>query len=272
MSYQRKVSQRYSDALTQVSWQEFERLLASYYVAQGYRVEHVGTGGSGTKFDGGIDLKLYRDDQYLIVQCKHWNVFQVTHNPVHELLGVMLTEKANGAVVITSGEFSPAAKLAAAREPRVILIDGARLREMLGPIAGVFVSSGAARADTSGDIFGSAAPNPSGHRSRRARPRRSRNPLPGLALAIVAALIAYAVSMHAIKTLAPKTATRSAVISPASPLFAPPVASAPLAAMMVRPLPQDSVTHATAAQQREWRRKNDEAMKILEKTTPTLAR
>ena len=66
------VHERYSDALAQVSWQDFERLMVAYYAGQGYRVEHAGTAGSGAKFDGGIDLRLYRDDQYIVVQCKHY--------------------------------------------------------------------------------------------------------------------------------------------------------------------------------------------------------
>ncbi len=278
MYHQKRVGRRYDDPLTRISWQEFEQLLATYYAAQGYRVEHVGTGGSSTKFDGGIDLKLYRDNQYLIVQCKHWNVFQVTHNPVHELLGVMLTQHATGAIVITSGEFSRAARVAAAEEPRVTLIDGMKLREMLGPIAGLFVpsESGAVHMNVGGKL-GGAEVNVPGYRSSRRRQPRSRNPLPGVAFAIVIGLVAYVAIMHTIKGIAPKTISLQAP-SGAPPLsFAPPVAGAPSMAVATAvasavPAPKDQVTHMTAAQQREWQRKNDEAMRILEKTTPTLER
>ena len=278
MYQHKKVSRRYSDSLAQISWQEFEQLLATYYTAQGYRVEHVGTGGSSTKFDGGIDLKLYRDDQYLIVQCKHWNVFQVTHNPVHELLGVMLTQHATGAIVITSGEFSRAARVAAAEEPRVTLIDGTKLREMLGPIAGLFMPSESGHVHTSvGGKLGSAESNFSGYRSSRSRRPRSRNPLAGLTFAIVMGLVGYAVIMHTIKGLAPKTVSLQAPSGVAPLSSAKPVAGAPIMAVApavasAMPVPKDQVTHMTAAQQHEWQRKNDEAMKILDKTTPALAR
>ena len=57
MHWNKTVCQRPSDALTRVSWQDFERLLADWYADQGYRVEHVGTAGSGARFDGGIDLR-----------------------------------------------------------------------------------------------------------------------------------------------------------------------------------------------------------------------
>ena len=283
MRYQKKVSQRYSDALTQISWQHFERLLATYYAGQGYRVEHVGTGASGMHFDGGIDLKLYRDDQYLIVQCKHWNVLQVTHNPVHELLGVMLTQHATGAIVITSGEFTRAAKEAAAKESRVTLIDGAALREMLGPIAGIFAPGKVAGAGASGDgVFESAAANPAKYRASRHRRFRPRNPLPGMVFAIVAGFIVYAVAMHTVKKgLLPKAAGPSPSGIALFPASANPAlrafVTAPIATLAADPVPATQppkyqVTHMTAAEQRDWQRRNDESMKILEKTTPALAR
>ncbi|KAB8193936.1 hypothetical protein FKV24_006265 [Lysobacter maris] len=125
---------RRHDALSRVGWERLETLLAEHYRRQGYDVEHVGTGGSGRRFDGGIDLKLRRDDAYILVQAKHWNAFQVTHNPVHELLGVMVTESATGAILVTSGEFTPRAIEAASRQGHVQLVDGDALREMLGPI------------------------------------------------------------------------------------------------------------------------------------------
>jgi len=57
----------------------------------------------GSRYDGGIDLKLRRGDEYVVVQCKHWNAKQVPHNDVHQLLGVMLSESATGAIFVTSG-------------------------------------------------------------------------------------------------------------------------------------------------------------------------
>lgn len=128
------VRHRRDDALARIDPLEFERLLADYYQQQGYQVDHSGTGGRAYKYDGGIDLKLHRDGEYTVVQCKRENAFQITHNPVHELLGVMLTEGASRAIVITTGEFTDAATKAASREERILLIDGDRLRTMLGPL------------------------------------------------------------------------------------------------------------------------------------------
>src|SRR5690606_9426940 len=64
------VSHRRNDALAQVKWDRLEHLLADHYRAQGYDVDHVGTGGAGGRFDGGIDLKLRREGEYVVVQVK----------------------------------------------------------------------------------------------------------------------------------------------------------------------------------------------------------
>ncbi len=130
----KNVRNRRNDALTQVGWDELEAMLAVYYRGQGYRVEHVGTGASGTRFDGGIDLKLHKDDAYILVQCKHWNAKQVPHNDVHQLIGVMVNEGATGAILATSGEFTRAAIEAATKQGHVQLVDGDDLRGMLGPL------------------------------------------------------------------------------------------------------------------------------------------
>lgn len=128
----KKVSVRRADALTAISWQELESLLAQHYRSQGYQVDHCGTGRSGSRFDGGIDLKMRRGAEYVLVQAKHWNARQVPHNAVHELLGLMVNERATGAVLVTSGEFTRAAIEAATRHGHVQLIDGEGLRTRLG--------------------------------------------------------------------------------------------------------------------------------------------
>lgn len=130
----KNVRGRYSDALSRVSWDRFEHLLAEYYRQQGYAVDHCGTGGAGGKFDGGIDLKLRRGEEFILVQCKHWNAKQVPHNDVHQLLGLMVNEGATGAILVTSGEFTHAAQQAASRLGHVQLVDGSALRRMIGPV------------------------------------------------------------------------------------------------------------------------------------------
>ena len=128
------VRNRRNDALSRVGWEEFEHLLADYYRRQGYAVEHVGTGATGHKFDGGVDLKLRKDDEFIIVQCKRCNAYKVPHNFVHELLGVMVNQGATGAILVNTGKFTRAAIEAATKQGHVQLIDGDDLRAMLGPL------------------------------------------------------------------------------------------------------------------------------------------
>lgn len=128
------VRNRQNDALANVDPLEFERLIAAWYERQGYRVEHTGTGGRAHWFDGGIDLKLHRDGRCTLVQCKRANAYQVTHNVVHELLGILETEGADRGIVITTGEFTAYARESAAKTPRMELIDGDQLRVLLGPM------------------------------------------------------------------------------------------------------------------------------------------
>ncbi len=130
----KQVARRRDDALSRVRWDRLEVLLARHYAAQGFRVEHVGTGGTGRRFDGGIDLKLRRDDAYILVQCKGWNAYKVPHNEVHQLIGLMVNEGATDAILVTTGEFTRAAIEAAARGGHVQLVDGDDLRRMLGPL------------------------------------------------------------------------------------------------------------------------------------------
>ncbi|MFZ2236796.1 MAG: restriction endonuclease [Dokdonella sp.] len=122
---------RWDDWLSRLEPTRFESLLAEYFREQGYRVDHVGAEASRQRYDGGIDLKLYKDDAYIVVQCKNWNANLVPHNPVHELLGVMLTQRASGAMVVTSGEFTAHAITSAAEDRRMRLIDGVELRRLL---------------------------------------------------------------------------------------------------------------------------------------------
>ena len=130
----KRVARRRDDALARVRWDRLERLLADHYRAKGYAVEHIGTGGTGAKFDGGVDLKLRRHAEYVLVQVKHWNAYKVPHNDVHQLIGLMVNEGASGCVLACSGEFTKAAIEAAARNDRVHLIDGGELRDLLGPL------------------------------------------------------------------------------------------------------------------------------------------
>lgn len=290
------VRSRWSDTLTQVRWDDFERRVAEYYRGQGYRVDHSGTGASHAMADGGIDLKLYRDGEYTVVQCKHWNAGQVPHNAVHELIGVMHTEGAQRAILITSGEFTDHAMRSAAKFMPIQLIGGSDIRAMLGPIPEI-ASPTVSMADMPSWVAG---------------PRRTRKNITPSARAIAARfLFAVAISVcvylyatHAIRDLskrsipaAPPTETtsRANLRAPTaryatlpsdyySRLTTPPTVSHRSYTAMAGPgiTPQPAITTpdgkpvatgSTPTSDAEiaiWKEENARSMKILEKTTPEL--
>jgi restriction system protein len=281
----KNVRNRRTDALTQVGWDQLEVMLAVYYRGQGYRVEHVGTGGSGTRFDGGIDLKLYKDDAYVVVQCKHWNAKQVTHNAVHELLGVMITQSATGAILVTSGEFSRAAIEAACKQGHVQLVDGDDLREMLGPLP-----VGAPAADAGHDGRASVAADAHRRGSHRGQPQHG---VVGHAMDAGLGLVLLKLVVGLVIVLS-LTGVLKSVLRPFQQMFAGgAVAMSPRDVMPVPPhepresalqtnqppphpviekMPADLTAPAppTAAEIRESKRKAGEAMRILERSTPEM--
>lgn len=132
----KRVSVAYDDAVSRLSWEQFEHLVAAWYAAQGYTVDHRGTAARGHT-DGGVDLVVRRNGRRLLVQCKHAKAYQVPYNPVMQLAALIKgdsDEPADGAVFVTSGEFTPEAIRKASRFPELSLIDGAVLRRMLGAV------------------------------------------------------------------------------------------------------------------------------------------
>lgn len=257
MSRLKNVRNRHDDALSRIGWDEFERVLAAYYRDVGWWVEHVGTGGTGAAFDGGVDLRLRRDAQVVLVQCKHWNAKQVPHNAVHELLGILVTEGATGAILITSGEFTDAAIAAAQRTDKLKLVDGRGLRDMLGDDA--FAPDDTARP-------------PASPRRAAARPRQDA----GLRLLLLGIALLCAIGfVLVVREMLARTASTAGEppnepVSTATPSSgavppAPPSRSGPAA------LPQIEVPRPpTAAEIRESQRKADEAVRTIEDSTPEM--
>lgn len=248
----KNVSHRHDDALSRIGWADLERLLATYYREVGWWVEHSGTGGTGVKFDGGVDLRIRRDAEVVLVQCKHWNAKQVPHNAVHELLGVMVNEGATGAILVSSGEFTRAAVDAAQRHGHVKLIDGETLRGMLGPLP-------------------EPEPPPRATPVSAARPRPQR-PGTNLVLWLMAAAFAVAFVLIVRQVLdrtadtasEPATDTRAPAVQPTIVIYAPqPAVAEPVRSMPPPRLPTD-------AEIRESQRKADEAMRLIEDSTPEL--
>lgn len=262
------VRNRRYDRLSQLDPREFERVVADYYRRIGYTVEHCGTGQGGRRFDGGIDLKMYRAGRYTVVQCKRENAFQVTHKVGHELLGIMLTEKADFAIVVNTGEFTAHALDSARKDARLQLIDGNALREMLPEYA---VADAPASAGVHGkrpfDWPRLGAPS-------RAEPATVRSGSAGAGQdpAGAKALVAFGVLiMLAVWQCSPRSerVTSPAPVSPASdPRAANPHRPSP---PTVRPADQTlPASPVRAIDAQDAQRRADEAMRVIQDTTPEL--
>lgn len=115
-----------ADALTGMSWREFEMLVGEAFRLQGYQVREQG----GSAPDGGIDLVLRKGNESFLVQCKQWKALKVGVDVVRELYGVMAAQGAAGGFVVTSGRFTDdAMAFAAGRNLR--LVDGPKLFGLL---------------------------------------------------------------------------------------------------------------------------------------------
>jgi restriction system protein len=115
-----------ASSLEGMSWREFELLVGEGYRQQGYRVVETGGGGD----DGGVDLRLQKNGEKFLVQCKQWKAFKVGVQTVRELFGVMAAEGATGGMIVTSGTFTSEAQ-AFAKGRNLELVDGPALMALL---------------------------------------------------------------------------------------------------------------------------------------------
>lgn len=115
-----------ADAISGMSWREFELLIAEAFRRKGFEVKDKG--GQGP--DGGVDLVLIKGKERFLVQCKQWRALKVSVSVVRELYGVMSAEGAAGGFVVTSGSFTEDAQdFALGRN--IKLIDGPLLLQLL---------------------------------------------------------------------------------------------------------------------------------------------
>jgi restriction system protein len=294
----KRVSHRRDDALSRTDWAEVERLLARHYYSQaGFEVDHCGTGSRASRYDGGIDLKLRRNGEYIVVQCKHWNAMKVPHNDVHQLIGLMVNEGATGAILVTSGEFTRAAIEAATKHGHVQLVDGDDLREMLGALPEPqnasmsrfteMMSSDIGRhASTAAKYAGGRLLDAAEHRIRGSTRTHGSSGVVGVTakVLLLKALLALVVPIlflllflgfvnHALwsvtRALAPHTV--SAPVPAQVPAAQASQVQVPITSVQEpAPAPRAVWHEPTAAEIREQQRKAAEAMKIIEATTPEL--
>lgn len=111
--------------LGNITWREFEQLVAETFRRQGFNVSETQHGA-----DGGVDIILTKHQKTYLVQCKQWKAFKVGVNVVRELYGVMAAEGAAGGYVVTCGQFTDQARVFA-KGLNLHLIDGAQLSQWI---------------------------------------------------------------------------------------------------------------------------------------------
>jgi restriction system protein len=114
------------DSVCELSWAEFEELVAEAYRRDRYEVERTGDAAA----DGGVDIVLRRNGQTTLVQCKHWKTWTVGVKVIRELRGVMASKRADYGVVVSYGTFTSEAT-AFAQENRITPVSGQQLVELI---------------------------------------------------------------------------------------------------------------------------------------------
>ena len=101
------------ESLRNITWKDFEFLVAEAYRRQGYTVDFS----LGRGADGGVDLVLRRDGHTALVQCKQWKVYSVGAPVIREMFGIMAAENADEVIIVTTGNFTREARSFASGKP-----------------------------------------------------------------------------------------------------------------------------------------------------------
>ena len=117
------------EAIRNLSWQDFERLIAETYRRRGWQV----SGNDGAGPDGGVDVTLRRNGRTVLVQAKRWRRRSVGVTIVRELLGAVTAGGADAGIVVASGSFTEPARRFAQGVP-IELVDGPALLALLGGV------------------------------------------------------------------------------------------------------------------------------------------
>jgi len=224
------------DSLRTMSWRQFELLAGEAFRRQGYAVEETGLGGA----DGGIDLILRKNGLVTLVQCKQWQNSQVGVKVVREMYGLLMHHQAAAVKIVALGGYTPDAQRFAQGKP-IELIPG-------GELIATVHSLQATKKPAAGSLD---------------------SPLT-LSGSMVASLLVIGVLSSAIA----KTPTQ---VIPPTASIQPAIQPMPMPTHRVATTspqhPQATIYMSDsqdAEQLREWKKRNADSMKILEKTTKEL--
>lgn len=220
------------DSLRRMSWKEFEMLAGEAFRRQGYAIVENGLGGA----DGGIDLILRKDGKTTLVQCKQWRTRQISVNVVREMFGLLAHHRADAVKIVALGDYTADARRFA-QGKSIELVDGSALLATVHSV----------------------------QRPKMQQPRFIDTPMALLGTMVLGLLVIAVLSRATRPAPSPATPYPAQAAAPApaaTPRYLPPAAR-------VRAAPAHDYTRTpqTDAELRDWKRRNAESMKILEKTT-----
>nr|WP_229792712.1 restriction endonuclease [Rhodanobacter panaciterrae] len=225
-------SQTGIESLRAMRWSEFEMLTGEAFRRQGYAVEETGLGGA----DGGIDLILRKNGQTTLVQCKQWQNWQVGVKVVREMYGLLVHHKAASVKIVALGDYTTDAQRFAQGKP-IELIHGG---ELISTVRSLQAS-----------------------KARAAGPLDSPLALSGSMVASLLVIGAFSVTTTTPPPVIPPPAAMQPTAQPMPALTYHPAVTSP-------PRQQSTIYMNDSqddAQLRDWKKRNAESMKILEKTT-----
>jgi restriction system protein len=124
-------TQRVLGDIRALAWNQFEPLVAEAYRRQRYSIQKFGEAGP----EDGVDLVLKRNGNTLLLQCRQWKAWTIGINAVREMFGIMTAQRAQGAIILTSGLFTQDARTFAAGKP-LHLVDGRQLLKLIRKVQG----------------------------------------------------------------------------------------------------------------------------------------
>jgi hypothetical protein len=108
--------------------------------------------------DGGVDLTLRKDGRISFVQCKQWKVSSVGAPIIREMFGLLTAEKADEAIIVTSGNFTRDAESFADGKP-IRLVDGPQLLTLVQSVQTRYASTEPETSEAPAQTAAPACPN-----------------------------------------------------------------------------------------------------------------
>ena len=119
------------ESIRNLSWREFEEVVAEAFRRDGYKVTENQSAGA----DGGVDVRLRKGGRRYLVQCKNWRRRSVGVKVVREMYGVVTDEDAEAVFIVCSGGFTSDATRFAEGKP-IRLLGGDALLTMIERVRG----------------------------------------------------------------------------------------------------------------------------------------